>query len=71
MRFSGLKNIFKIHLRLRLEAWWCDDIMTQSSQLEVKFKTKNIFEIEKRICAKLQWNVDRLVVCIRHDSAEI
>jgi hypothetical protein len=44
--------------------------MTPSCQLKVKMKEKNIFEPEMNL-RKVTMECDRLIVFIRHDSAEI
>jgi hypothetical protein len=44
MWFAGLIYIFKIHLKLQLEACLGGVIMTSSWQLEVKINAQNTFE---------------------------
>jgi len=54
IRFTGLKNILKIHLRLQLEAFWGDDVIIKVGGED---ETQNTFETGKWICATSIWNM--------------
>jgi hypothetical protein len=60
--FSGLKNIFRLHLQLQLEACWGDVIMTSSWQLEVKITSKIILRLENESTWRKYeiWSLGRL-----------
>jgi hypothetical protein len=61
MRFTGLKNIFEIHVQLQLEACWGDVIMTVGGE----DKSQKYFWDRKMNLRKVTMKYDGLVVFIR------